>query len=120
MPFNIAIVGCGGVSEMHFPAYARHPERARVVAACDPDLDRARAAAEKWNIPVTFSTPEEMIEGAAWEVAVVCTPTPVREAVVRTVAAAGRHLYVEKPMSDSLAEAERMVAVCRQAGVRLA
>jgi predicted dehydrogenase len=61
-----------------------------------------------------------MFEGADWEVAVVCTPTPVREAVVNTLAAAGKHLFVEKPMADSYEEARRMVAACEAAGVKIA
>jgi D-apiose dehydrogenase len=118
--FNIAVVGCGGVSEMHLEGYARHPERVRAVAACDVDPARAEAAARRWGIPVVFPSVEAMIASAAWDVAVICTPTPVREAVVSELAAAGKHLFVEKPLADSLAEATRMVAACERAGVRLA
>src|SRR5712691_7168336 len=118
--YDIAVVGCGGVSPMHFEGYARHPERVRVVAVCDLDPARAQAGAQKWNIPAVFRSVEEMIAGATWEVAVVCTPTPVREAVVNTLAAAGKHLFVEKPMADSLEEARRMVETCSKAGVKLA
>src|SRR5712692_678530 len=118
--FDIAVVGCGGVSPMHFEGYARHPERVRVAAACDLDPTRAQDAAQKWNIPAVFRSVEEMIAGASWEVAVVCTPTPVRDAVVNTLAAAGKHLFVEKPMADTYEEAQRMVAACQAAGVKLA
>jgi predicted dehydrogenase len=118
--FDIAIIGCGGVSEMHFPGYSAHPERVRVVAACDPERSRAEAAAKQWDIPAVFDSLEAMIAGAEWEVAVVCTPTPVREAVVRALAAAGKHVYVEKPLADSFEEAARMIAACRDRGVRLA
>jgi predicted dehydrogenase len=118
--FDIALVGCGGVSEMHLQGYAQHPERVRVVAACDVDDTRAEATARRWGIPRVFPTLAAMIEGADWEVAVVCTPTPVREAVVEGLAAAGKQMFVEKPMADSLGEAERMVAACERAGVRLA
>lgn len=117
---NIALVGCGGVAQMHLEGYAAHPERVRVVAACDVDADRAEAAARRWSIPALFPSLQAMIEGAEWEVAVVCTPTPVREAVVQALAAAGKHLFVEKPLADSHEEAQRMVAACRSAGVRLA
>jgi predicted dehydrogenase len=118
--FDIAIIGCGGVSQMHLQGYAAHAERVRVVAACDPDASRAQAAAHEWHIPAVFNSVEEMIDGAQWEVAVVCTPTSVREGVVRTLASAGKHLFVEKPMADSYEEAQRMVAACRDAGVMIA
>lgn len=118
--FDIAVVGCGGVSQMHFEGYAPHSDRVHVVAACDLDPSRAAAAAQRWGVPAVFPSLEEMIAGASWEVAVVCTPTPVREAVVTALAAAGKHVFVEKPMADSYDEARRMVAACREAGVRLA
>jgi UDP-N-acetyl-2-amino-2-deoxyglucuronate dehydrogenase len=118
--FDIALVGCGGVAQMHLEGYAAHPERVRVVAACDVDPDRAAATAARWGIPAVYSSLEAMVAGAGWEVAAVCTPTPVREAVVQTLAAAGKHLFVEKPLADSLEEARAMVAACERGGVRLA
>jgi D-apiose dehydrogenase len=118
--FDVAIVGCGGVSSMHFEGYAQHPERVRIAAVCDLDRSHAEAAAQRWNIPAIFNSVEAMIDGASWDVGVVCTPTPVREAVVNTLAAAGKHLYIEKPLADSYPEAQRMVAACEAAGVTLA
>lgn len=117
---EIALVGCGGVAEMHLEGYAHHPERVRVVAACDPDRKRLQAARDRWGIPDLFSSAGGMIRGAAWEVAVVCTPTPVREAVVLALAGAGKHLLVEKPLADTYAEAQRLVAASEAAGVQLA
>jgi predicted dehydrogenase len=116
----VALVGCGGVAEMHLQGYARHPERVQVVAACDLDAARAEATAQRWGIPAVYPSVAAMLQEKNWEVAVVCTPTPVREAVVRELAAAGRHLFVEKPLADSYEEARRIVAVCEQARVRLA
>jgi len=118
--FNIGVVGCGGVSRMHFDGYAGHPERLRIAAACDPDGERSEGAKAKYGLDQAFTSLEAMIERADWQVGVVCTPTPVREEVVRVLAGAGKHVFVEKPMADSLAEAERMVQACEQAGVALA
>ena len=118
--FSIAVTGCGGVSRMHFDGYKAHPERLRIVAACDPDAERAEGAKATYGFGQAFTSLEDMIEQADWQVAVVCTPTPVREEVVRVLAAAGKHVFIEKPMAESLAEAERMVQASRQAGVKLA
>jgi len=118
--FNIAMVGCGGVSGMHLDAYVRHPERLSVVAACDADLSRARLACDGYSIASAFGSVAEMVAGADWEVAVVCTPTPVRLRVVAELAAAGKHVLVEKPMADSFGEAVQVVEACDAAGVKLA
>ncbi len=118
--FTIAIIGCGGVSRMHFEGYLPHPERVRIVAACDPDPERLEQARQNYEIPATFTSLEDTLREADWEVAVVCTPTPIREAVIAPLAAAGKQIFVEKPLADTCAEAERMVAACARSGITLA
>lgn len=118
--FRIAMIGCGGVSTMHFDGYVNHPERLHIAAACDLDPARVKQAQEKYGFDQAFTSVEEMIEGAEWEVGVVCTPTPVRLPVVKALAAAGKHILVEKPFADTYDEAAEMVQICEDAGVTLA
>lgn len=118
--FALAIVGCGNISQMHFEAYLPHPERIRIVAACDTDPERVNQAQKKYDLAQGFTSLEEMIARSEWEVAVVCTPTPVRRQVVDVLAAAGKHIFVEKPFADSYSDALHMVEVCERAGVKLA
>ncbi|MDQ2732852.1 MAG: Gfo/Idh/MocA family oxidoreductase [Armatimonadota bacterium] len=120
MLFRLALIGCGGVSTMHLDTYARHPDRVQVVAACDPDPNRLAQVQARYSIPTGFSSLPAMINECSWDVAVVCTPSRVREEVVGALAAAGKSIFVEKPLASSLPEAERMVAACAAAGVRLA
>lgn len=118
--FNIAMVGCGNVSEMHFEAYAAHPERIRVVAACDPVPERVAMVQQKYGVEQGFTALEDMLAQASWDIAVVCTPTSIRQTTINTLAAAGKHVFVEKPMADNFEEAEQMVAACERANVTLA
>lgn len=118
--FNIAIVGCGNISRMHFDAYLPHPERIRVVAVCDTDAERMNNICKKYEVAQGFTSLEEMIAKAEWEIGVVCTPTNVRRQVVDTLASAGKHVFVEKPFADSYADAQHMVNTCAQAHVSLA
>lgn len=117
---RIAVVGCGGVSRMHFEAYMPHPERVRLAAVVDTDPERVAWAQRQYGVPRGFTSLDDALAQADWEVAVVCTPTPVREATIAALAQAGKHIMVEKPMADSYAEAVRMVEACERAGVTLA
>lgn len=56
---------------------------------------------------------------ATHDVVDICTPTPTHADLVRRAAAAGRHVICEKPLALTAVEAERMVAACAAAGVRL-
>jgi D-apiose dehydrogenase len=118
--FTVAIVGCGNISRMHFDAYLPHPERIKIVAACDIDSEHVKEAQKKYGFAQGFGSLEEMIAQAEWDVAVVCTPTNVRRHVVDTLAAAGKHIFVEKPFADTYEDAQHMVNTCAQANVKLA
>jgi predicted dehydrogenase len=118
--FKVAMIGCGGVSWMHFDAFQAHPERVELVAACDPNAENLKKAQEKYKFPNAFGSLDEMISKADWEVGVVCTPTSIREKVVTTLANAGKHSFIEKPFADNIAEATRMLSVCQKNKVKIA
>ncbi|BCT78149.1 oxidoreductase [Sinomonas cyclohexanicum] len=115
--YRVGIVGCGAISRNHLEAFAAIPEAA-VVAVCDVDADRARQTAETWGIAEAFGSVEELL-AAGVDIVSVCTPHPTHESVVLAAAAAGVHVLCEKPIAIDLPSAERMVAACDAAGVRL-
>jgi predicted dehydrogenase len=117
---RLAIVGNGGVSDMHFRGYLAHPERVEIVASVDPSAERREWVEQTFGITATFPSIADAIAGADFDVAVVCTPSHVRLEAVQELAAAGKHLYVEKPMADGVEEARRVVAAAKDAGVLLA
>lgn len=117
---NVAMVGCGGVTSMHFAGYAAHPDRVRVVAGCDPVEERRQWARDAHGVERTCASIDELLGWDGWDVAVVCTPSDVREPALRALAAAGKHIFVEKPMADTYDEALRLVTLCADAGVLLA
>lgn len=71
-------------------------------------------------MPRTFASIDELLDHGGWDVAVVCTPSHVRESAVAVLAASGKHILTEKPLAEDFAEASRLVALCANAGVRLA
>jgi len=105
---------------MHFEAYLPHPERIQVVAVCDAEAEHMEEKRRLYEVAHGFPSLEEMIARSEWEIGIVCTPTNVRSPVVETLAAAGKHIFVEKPFADTYQEAQAMVATCKQAGVRIA
>src|SRR5258706_10963348 len=118
--FAVAIIGCGNVSRMHFEAYLRHPERIKIAAVCDSIPESIDEVRRVYGIEQGFVALEEMITQAEWEVAIVCTPTPVRKQVVDVLASAGKHVFVEKPFADTYQDARHMVDTCQRASIKLA
>lgn len=118
--YKLAVIGCGGVARLHAAAYGGHPERVEVVAACDPVIDRAERLATRLSGCRPFPSVADANVGADWDIGVVCSPTPFHLEVVEQLAGAGKHVFVEKPMADNLADARRMVEICGSAGVQIA
>ena len=116
---GIAIVGCGGiVNYAHLPAYRAH--RLNVVACFDADRAAAEKTAAEHAIPRIAASLAELL--ALPDVAIVDVAVPPwhQLAVVEQVAAAGKHLLCQKPLSNRYPEAVRIVELARAAGVKLA
>ena len=112
---GLGLVGCGGIAQaVHLPIL-RRLDGARLAAVSDPDPEaRARAAAA--GVPV-HAEAGELLARPDVDAVVVCAPTPTHATLAEAVAGAGRHLYLEKPIATSLADAQRAVEAVSRAGV---
>jgi predicted dehydrogenase len=105
---KVAIVGTGGVALRHLEVLPRLPE-CSVVAHVSASAERARAQAECWG-GRAFTDVDEMLERASPEAVWVCV-TPDRHGSLETVLIArGVPFFVEKPLANDLATAERIAA----------
>lgn len=117
---GIGILGCGQVSVRHLEGYRPLADRAPVIAVCDKSPQAAKQRAEAFGVPNAYGKLEQLLGNEQIDVVAVLTPPDARLSVVRPLLEAGKHVLVEKPFAGSLAEAEIMVAVAAQQGVRLA
>ena len=115
---KVGICGAGNsATNAHPPGYQKIDE-IEVVAICDIVIDRAKAAAEKYNIQGYFSSVEEMLEKVDLDIVDVCTWNDGHAPCTIAAARAGKHVVCEKPMSTSLSEAKRMLEEVEKAGVK--
>lgn len=108
-----ALIGCGFFGRIQAEAWRRIPE-AEIVAACDTDLERARAVA-----PRAYSSAEQMLERERLDFVDIATPPESHPHLVGLAARQGLAIICQKPMAAGWAEALGMVAVAEAAGVRL-
>jgi predicted dehydrogenase len=87
-------------------AVTRHAIDARYDAVCDLDLERARAFAEIAGCELVTDDFRAVID--ACDIVYVCTETSEHPAIVEQAAAAGRHIFCEKPLATNLEDAVRM------------
>lgn len=117
-PCGVALFGCGGVSSGHFSAYATNP-RARLVAAVDVRPELAEAAAKKWGAEHWYTSTAEALANPDVRIADLCLPHHLHAPVAIEAANAGKHVFVEKPIANTLDEADAMIAACRENRVLL-
>lgn len=117
-PIGVAVFGCGGVSAGHFSAYAASP-RARLVAAVDTRAELAEAAATKWGAARWYDSAAAALADPAIQVVDLCLPHHLHAPVAIQAAKAGKHVFVEKPIANTLEEADAMIAAAREHGVTL-
>jgi predicted dehydrogenase len=111
-----AIVGLGMMGRHHARLLQTTP-RIAFAGAVDPGGDRYGAVRDARALHASV---DELLQRGRPDFAVVAVPTDEHVAVVRALAQAGVHLLVEKPLAGTTAEAEQIIAICREAGIRAA
>ncbi|MBX2872307.1 MAG: Gfo/Idh/MocA family oxidoreductase [Saprospiraceae bacterium] len=115
---NFAIVGTGAVAIHHYKSIQELP-KARLVAVCSSTPERARLAEEKFGVPAYYSV-EQLLERPDIDVVCICTASGSHLEPTLLAAAKGKHVITEKPLEISLERADKMIAACKKAGVKLA
>jgi predicted dehydrogenase len=114
---GFGIVGTGMVARFHARAIAE-TAGARLAAACRADAVRAGEAEAELGVPCEPSL-EALLARPDVDAVCLCTPSGLHAEQAVAAARAGKHVLVEKPMALDLADADAMIAACRDAGVRL-
>jgi predicted dehydrogenase len=121
-PVGIGIVGCGVVATRDLLPNLALPdarERLDLVAVCDVVEARAQETAERFGARRWYADPRELARDP--EIEIVGVTTPVRHHLPVALAAieAGKHVYVQKTMTETVAEADRLIDAARARGVKV-
>ena len=117
-PIGIAVIGCGGIAAAHLRALATLDE-ARVLYAVDVDEKQARVRAEEFDIPHVVSDWSVAFGAKDVQGVILCLPHHLHKPAAVAAAQAGKHVLTEKPIANTLADADVMIAAAREAGVIL-
>jgi predicted dehydrogenase len=113
---RVAIVGLGAVARnIHLPAYKPLANKVEIVAGCDNDPTARQTAKEKFGVPEVFEDAGKMIAETAPDVVVVCTPPALHVEQSLMALEAGSHVFCEKPVAETLADADKLVRAASEA-----
>ncbi|WP_411288688.1 Gfo/Idh/MocA family oxidoreductase [Phenylobacterium sp.] len=113
---KVVVAGQGAFGVKHIEAIAQIPG-VEIVSLAGGSPDSTRAVAEKHGIPHWTTTLAEALAQPGVQAAILATPTQMHAAQAIECLEAGKHVQVEIPMADSLADAQRLVDAARRPGL---
>lgn len=117
---RVGLIGAGTIAfSAHLPAMRILDDLVELVAVADVREDNAARAAREYGAQAYYSDYRRLLERGDLDVVDICTPEFLHAEQTEAAAAFGLHVLCEKPMSATVDEADRMIAACKTAGVRL-
>lgn len=114
---RVGVIGCGSVSHSYLPNLSKSPH-VELVSACDIIFERAKAQGEKFKIPNQYPHIDQMLAGAPFELLVNLTDMQEHERLNRQAIEAGKHVWSEKPLANSLTAGQALLDAAKKKGVR--
>jgi phthalate 4,5-cis-dihydrodiol dehydrogenase len=117
LTLGVAIFGAGRAGHGHARAIVQTPG-AHLVAVFDLDADRAGAFAETHGCQ-PYTSSDDVLKRDDVNLVMVALPNFLHEQATVDAASAKKHIFLEKPMADTLEECGRMLSAVQRAGVHL-
>jgi myo-inositol 2-dehydrogenase / D-chiro-inositol 1-dehydrogenase len=116
---KIAVIGTGRMGSVHVRNIARQLPEADLVAICDIRLEVAQAVADELGIQRVVKDYHDLLVDKEIEAILIATSTNTHASIITDVAAAGKHIFCEKPLALGLEEIDGALVAVEKAGVKL-
>lgn len=117
---NIVLLGCGRIAVRHAELLGLgHINGAKLVAVCDCDEKKAKNFGEKYGVNYYTNLHEMMSNEKEIDAVSILTPSGLHATHTLAIAPYKKHIIVEKPMALTLEDADKMIRVCDENGIRL-
>jgi len=116
---KVGVIGVGDMGRRHAENLRRAVPRARLVAVADLNRERAGAVAAELEIDAWYDSAEALVAHSSLDAVVISSPPKYHLEAIRAAAAAGKHVFCEKPLALTLAEADAALEAVERARVLL-
>lgn len=113
---RIAVAGAGAFGIKHLDALARI-EDVRVTAVVSRRLDQAKEVADKYGAVLATNEFDDVLMSPEVDAVILCTPTQLHASQALAVMNAGKHVQIEIPLADTLADAEAVARLAQSSGL---
>lgn len=121
-PLRLGIVGTGSITLRGLLPHLTLDDvkdKVRITALCDPVLERVQAAADKYAVPHTYSSFEEMLAGNEIDAVSIASPIGFHYEQGKLAIEHGKHVHFNKTMTTTVAEATELIELAQKHKVKL-
>jgi len=118
---KVGIIGTGDIADLNILGYI-HSQDTELVAVSDIDVDRAKKKLEMWNLQSlnSYKDYKQMVDREDLDIVEILTPHDLHAPMTEYCAKAGiPGISVQKPLSNTIADCEKMIQVCSEENVKL-
>lgn len=119
MAIRVGLIGAGRMGKVYANTLAFSISEVDLVAVADADAATAAEAAARYGIPSSYSDYRQLLERQDIQAVVIATPTGTHAQVVSDAAQAGKQIFCEKPLAQTLEGCDTALEAVRKAGVKL-
>lgn len=116
MTIGFGIIGSGYMGRTYAACLTRHVPDGRLVAVTGGT--RAAALGAEWGVPAVADV-DALLAHPGVDAVIITSPHQPHRAQAEAAAAAGKHVYLEKPMAITVEDCDAIIAACQAAGVQL-
>ncbi len=116
---NVGIIGAGRIGRLHAEHLAYRIPDANIIAIADIRVEAAERCGADLQIPSAVQDHREIMENPDIEAVIICSSTDTHAQMIEEAAAAGKHIFCEKPIDFDLARIDRALEAVDKAGVKL-
>lgn len=116
---NVGLIGSGRIGRLHAAHLVRRVPKARLSIVSDVVEDSARRCAEELGVARVSTDYRQVLDDAEVEAVAICSSTDTHAQLITEAAAAGKHVFCEKPIDHDLANIDLALAAVERSGVLL-
>lgn len=101
---KVAVIGLGSISQFHIENYAKN-EQVELIALCDQNEKRLHMVADQYGVTYRYQDVDELLKNEAIDAVSICTWNNFHAPIAIAALEAQKHVFIEKPLSLTVAEA---------------
>src|SRR5262245_17069794 len=116
---NVGLIGAGRIGKLHAENITTRIRSARLAVVADVNLQVGREVAERFNIRTATADYHDLLADSSIDAVAICSATNTHAQIIQEAAAAGKHIFCEKPIDLDLKRIQQALDAVERSGVKL-